>query len=73
MPTQGGYLGGEEGTRMEVKCLTELCEDREKGLALSKIRNVARNMVKRCADTAMMNTFIAKIKPPGLNGDLRTI
>ena len=58
---------------MEVERLIELCEDREKGLALSKIRNVARNMVKRCADTAMMNTIIAKIEPTGLNGNIRTI
>ena len=63
VPTQGGYIGGEVGARMEVKRLVKLCEDRGKRLALIKTRKVARNVVKRCV----------KIKPPGLNGGLRTI
>ena len=58
---------------MEVERPVKLSEDREKGLALSKIRKVALNMVRRCADPAMMNTIIAKIELPGLNGNLRTI
>ena len=73
MPTQGGMVGGEVGAGMEVKRLVELCGNREQGLALSKLRKVARNMTKRCANAAMMNTIIARIEPPGLNGDICTI
>ena len=73
MPTHGGQVGGEVGARMEVKRLVKLCRNREQGLALSKLRKVARNMVKRCADAAMMNTIIAIIELPGLIGNLRTI
>ena len=58
---------------MKVKRLVKLCGDRDKGLALSKLRKITRNIAKRCHDAAMMITIIAKIKPPGLNGDLRTL
>ena len=44
-----------------------------KRISTEQVKEVARNMVKRCANTAMMNTFIAIIEPPGLNGNLRTI
>ena len=73
MLTQGGMVGGERGARMEVERLVEMWGNIEQGLALSKLRKVARNMAKRCADAAMMNTIIARIEPPGLNGNICTI
>ena len=73
MPPHSRQVGGEVGARMEVERLVELCGDREQGLVLSKLRKAARNMIKRCADAAMMNTIIARIEPPGFDGDIRTI
>ena len=47
MLTHGGQVGGVVGAMMEVERLVDLCGNREQGLALSKLRKVARNMVKR--------------------------